>query len=182
MRPHEKDDAKSNIVLIGMPGSGKSTIGRALARRMNFGFIDCDEYIERMEGQGLQQIIDGRGLGEFMRIEEARIMELNLRNYVIAPGGSVVYYPKAVDYLKKSSVFVFLNAPLNEIRSRLRNAATRGIVGLKTKTLEELFNERLPLYLKYADITVDCFGKSRDMMVEEICRGLARKVRPGPRR
>jgi len=168
---------KSNIVLIGMPGSGKSTVGRALSRRMNFGFVDCDEYIERMEDQTLQQIIDSRGVEEFKRVEEARILELNLKNYVIAPGGSVVYYPRAVEHLKKSSVFVFLNVPFNEIRSRLRNASTRGIVGLKTKTLQQLFDERLPLYLKYADIIVECSGKSRNMMIEEIYRRLAGKLR-----
>ncbi len=175
MSSNDKGSAKTNIVLIGMPGSGKSTIGRALSRRMGLGFIDCDEYIEREEGQTLQQIIDSEGDEGFKRVEEARILELDLENHVIAPGGSFVYYPKAVKHLKKSSIFVLLNMPFDEIEDRLNSASTRGIVGLKTKTLHRLFSERLPLYLKYADITIDCSGKSEDAIVEEIHRRLAGK-------
>lgn len=172
---HRKDDGKSNIVLIGMPGAGKSTIGRALARMMNLRFLDCDEYIERVEGLTLQQILDRRGVEGFRKVEDARLLELNLKNHVIAPGGSVVYYPKAIAHLKKSSIFVFLNLAFTEIKHRLNNVSQRGIVGLKTKSLSQLFDERLPLYLKYTDITIDCTGKSKNAIVKEIHQSLVDK-------
>lgn len=178
MCPKKTDKDKRNIVLIGMPGSGKSTIGRDLAQIIGLGFIDCDEYIERVEGQSLQEIIDTRGDEEFKRIEGARIMELNLNGYVIAPGGSVVYNPRAVKHLKKSSVFVFLNTNFDEVKSRLKKSSQRGIVGLKTKTLKQLFDERLPLYLKYADIIIDCSGKSREAVAKEIYQKLLKKHKP----
>ncbi|UCH01796.1 MAG: shikimate kinase [Candidatus Bathyarchaeota archaeon] len=159
---------KSNIVLIGMPGSGKSTIGKFLSKIMHLGYLDCDNYIEQKEDSTLQQIIDEKGVEEFKRIEEAKIMELDLKNHVIAPGGSIIYYPNAIEHLKQTSFFVFLNVSFNEIKSRLKNAATRGIVGLNTKTLYQLYNERHPLYLKYADIVIDCSGKSKNEIVSRI--------------
>jgi shikimate kinase len=173
-----KDNGKSNIVLIGMPGSGKSTIGRALARMMNLGFLDCDEYIEQVEGLPLQQLIDRRGVAEFQKLEENRILELNLRNHVIAPGGSVVYSPKAITHLKASSIFVFLHLAVKDLKHRLNNASQRGIVGLKTKSLDQLFNERLPLYLKYTDVTIDCTGKSKNAIVEETRQSLIDRCHP----
>jgi shikimate kinase len=157
-----------NVVLIGMPGSGKSTLGRALSQMMNLAFLDCDEYIEYREGQSLQQIIDSRGVDGFKKIEEARILELNLRRHVIATGGSIVYSPQVMEHLRKSSIFVFLNTALDEITARLDDASQRGIVGLKTNTLRHLFTERQPLYFKYADVVIDCTGKSKNMILEEI--------------
>jgi len=168
--------SKNNIVIIGMPSSGKSTIGILLSELMNFSFLDCDDYIKQMEGMTLQQIIDERGVAEFKKIEQARIMELNVRNCVIAPGGSVVYYPKAVNHLKKSSIFIFLNVCFSELESRLKNAQMRGIVGLKNKTFKQLFNERLPLYLKCADIIIDCSGKSKQQIAKEACKRITEKM------
>jgi shikimate kinase len=178
VRFHRKDNGKNNIVLIGMPGSGKSTIGRALARMMNLGFLDCDEYIQRVEGLTLQQLIDRRGVAGFRKVEEARILELNLRNHVIAPGGSVVYSPKAIAHLKASSLFVFLHLAVEDLKRRLNNASQRGIVGLKTKSLNQLFQERLPLYLQYADVTIDCTGKPKNAIIEEIRQSLVDKRNP----
>jgi len=168
--------SKSNIVIIGMPGSGKSTIGNILSEMMNFNFHDCDDHIEQMEGMTLQQIIDEKGVAEFKKIEQARIMELNVRNCVIAPGGSIIYYSKAVNHLKKSSIFIFLNVPFSELESRLKNAPTRGIVGLQKKSLNQLFTERLPLYLKCADILIDCSGKLKHQIAEEAYQRLADKL------
>ena len=168
----------SNIVLIGMPGSGKSTLGLALAQLLDLAFFDCDEYIERREGQTLQQIIDSRGVDEFKKIEEARILEINLQRHVIATGGSIVYYPKVMNHLRTSSVFVFLNTPFDEIHARLDDASQRGIVGLKTNTLRVLFHERQPLYFKYANLVIDCRGKSKDQILKELYYCLKDKISP----
>jgi shikimate kinase len=160
---------KRNVVLIGMPGSGKSTVGKLLSRMLRFEFIDCDAYIEQQEGVHLQQILDEKGAEEFKRIERTRLSELRLRDYVIAPGGSVVYYFEVIQFLKETSIFVFLKVSLDELQRRIKNIATRGIIGLETKTFSQLFNERMPLYLKYADIVIHCNGKSEVAIAKEIC-------------
>jgi shikimate kinase len=160
---------KRNVVLIGMPGSGKSTIGRLLSQMLGFKFIDCDAYIERKEGVRLQQIIDEKGAEEFKRIERTRLSELKLSNYVIAPGGSIVYYGEVIRFFKKTSLFVFLNVSLDELHHRIKNITTRGIIGLETKTFSQLFSERVPLYMKYADVVVECNGRSVTAITKEIC-------------
>jgi shikimate kinase len=159
-----------------MPGSGKSTLGRPLSQMMNLGFLDCDKYIEYKENQKLQQIIDSKGDEEFKKIEEARLLEINLQRHVIAPGGSIVYYPKVIAHLRESSILVFLNTALYEINARLNNASQRGIVGLKTNTLQHLFNERQPLYIKYADVVINCTGKSKNRILEEMYHILKDKL------
>lgn len=162
-----------NITLIGMPGSGKSTIGKLLAKELHFGFIDCDEYIEKQEKMSSQQIIDTKGDKNFLKIEEKRNLELlSLRRHVLAPGGSIVYLTKLMNLIKEVSVIVFLNSPLRIIEQRLADKATRGIVGLKSKSIKKLYKERVPLYKKYADITINCFGKSDNQIIQEIIKKL----------
>jgi len=159
----------NNITLIGMPASGKSVRGKLLAEKLSFKFIDGDDYIEKRERMKLQQIIDKKGDEGFLKIEEKRILELlPLKKYVLAPGGSVIYSKKFMEVLKKSSLVIFLNTPLKVIEKRLKNKATRGIVGLKPKSIQELYKERLPLYKKYADITINCFQKSNNEIIQEI--------------
>lgn len=144
-----------NITLIGMAGAGKSTVGKKIAKKLGYDFIDIDNVIEAKTGMKLQQIIDRMGDDKFIEIEEKVVLELDgLRNHVFSPGGSIIYSQAAMDFLKRNSTIVFLDVPFKVIDIRLRNRANRGIIGLKDKPLETLFNERLILYKKYADITV----------------------------
>ena len=145
-----------NITLIGMAGVGKSALGEELAKRLNYKFLDIDELIEEKTKLKLQEIIDSSGEDEFLKIEEKAVLALGeLDRCVISPGGSVVYSKAAMGFLKKNSIVVFLDAPFESINARITNRAIRGIVGLKRKNLKAIFEERLPLYKKYADITIE---------------------------
>lgn len=151
-------DKKTNIVLIGMPGSGKSTVGRILSKRTGLSQVDTDVLIERSENMKLQDIIDKNGLDRFAQIEEDILLELDLENYIVSTGGSAVYYPKAMEHLKKSSTIVYLKTPLSKLLNNIRNMDSRGISVKPGQTFEDLYNERCPLYEKYADVTVDTAG------------------------
>jgi shikimate kinase len=145
-----------NITLIGMPGVGKTSIGKELAKKLEYIFLDLDDEIEKRNGLKLQQIIDKFGDEKFMEKEEETILDLGkLEHYVLSPGGSVVYSKRAMEFLGKISTIVFLDAPLEQIKERLGNMDVRGIVGLKTKTLDELFYERRILYRKYANLVIE---------------------------
>ncbi|AKB19909.1 MULTISPECIES: shikimate kinase [unclassified Methanosarcina] len=149
-----------NITLIGMAGAGKSTIGKALARRLNYTFIDVDSMITQRTGMPLQTLIDKQGDCAFIRFEEEAILGLGqVDNCIISPGGSVVYSENAMEYLKKISNVVFLDTPFRSIVKRIPNARKRGIVGLRDRSLKKLFEERLVLYHKYADFSIKLKGR-----------------------
>lgn len=151
-----KCTATMNITLIGMSGVGKSRIGKLLAAELNYRFVDIDRIIEKQYGKRLQNIVDCLGDEEFLKLEENAILSIGeASNAVICPGGSSIYSEKAMKFLKGISKIVFLNASLEQIKRRVPDFSGRGIVGLKEKGLERLFEERLPLYRKYADKTVD---------------------------
>ncbi|MFH0977998.1 MAG: shikimate kinase [Candidatus Woesearchaeota archaeon] len=144
-----------NITFIGMPGSGKSVLGKELARVLGYKFLDVDIIMEEKRKLKLQQILEKLGDEAFIRFEEQTILGLGkLKNCIISPGGSVVYSAKAMQFLKEKSTVIFLDCPLQGLKNRLTNASTRGIVGLKNKGLEALFKERIALYRKYVDITI----------------------------
>jgi shikimate kinase len=161
-----------NITLIGMAGAGKSTVGRALAKRLNYTFIDVDCLITEKTGMTLQALIDEQGDYALIRFEEEAILKLeNIDGCVISPGGSVVYSEKAMEHLKKVSKIVYLDAPFRKIVKRIRNARTRGIVGLANRSLKELFEERIILYQKYADFSIKIKGKNEiQEIVEKVIR------------
>ncbi|MEE1007137.1 MAG: shikimate kinase [Acutalibacteraceae bacterium] len=146
---------KSNIVLIGMPGAGKSTVGVVLAKTAALEFVDTDLLIQKQTGRKLQEIIDNDGIDEFLKIEGEIISRVDCKNSVIATGGSAVFSESAMNNLRRDGVIVFLDVPLAEIKRRVDNITTRGIAMKSGETLETVYNERLPLYKKYADITVD---------------------------
>ncbi len=156
-----------NITLIGMSGVGKTRIGSLLSAKLSYRFIDIDAIIEKNSGKKLQELIDCLGDEEFLKMEENAILNITDTNStVISPGGSAIYSEKAMKFLKSISTVVFLDASLDEIKTRTADFSERGIVGLKEKGLEGLFEERLPLYRKYADITVDVEGFNDEKIVD----------------
>lgn len=161
-------EIEKNIVLIGMPGVGKSTIGVILAKVMSRNFLDTDIYIQSMEGATLQEIIDTQGVKSFCEIEEKYILSVSCKNSVIATGGSVVYSKKAIESLKQFGILFYLYLPLSHIKKRLKNISSRGVVMLQSQSLEQLFKERLPFYKRYADTIIDCTGKNHEEVINEI--------------
>jgi shikimate kinase len=165
---------KSNIVLIGMPGAGKSTVGVLLAKALGRYFLDTDVYIQALEDKPLQQIIDEKGLAEFCRMEQSHITCIDLKNAVIATGGSAVYSAEVMRYLGDDGIIVHLDLPFSEIQRRVTNLYTRGVVMEKGQTLQGLYDKRQPLYKKFADLTIDCSAKTHEQIVEEIIASLNR--------
>jgi shikimate kinase len=145
-----------NIVIIGMPGAGKSTMGVILAKTLGRNFIDTDIVAQENTGRLLQEIIDNEGTGAFLETEEKTIISLHGHNAVIATGGSVVFSEKAMAHLKKGGVVIYLKISFEEMVRRLNNITTRGIVLDAGQSLFDMYNQRVPLYEKYADITIDC--------------------------
>src|SRR3990172_5202486 len=144
-----------NITLIGMAGAGKSVIGKSLATRLRYQFIDPDETIEKKMNLKLQEIIDRFGEDRFLQIEEQTILDLGrIDHTVISPGGSVVYSEKAMRFLKENSAVIFLDAPFESIERHIPDQSSRGIIGLKKEDLKTLFHEKRSLYQKYADLTI----------------------------
>lgn len=159
-----------NIVLTGMSGAGKSTLGVLLAKALGMDFVDTDLVIQQHEGRLLQDIIDNEGIEKFLEVEEKIVSELQLKNSIISTGGSVVYSEKAMNVLKQSGQIIYLHVPYEEIKRRLINITTRGIVIKKGNSLKDVYEERVPLYMKYSDKTLDCSNKDIEHCVSEIIK------------
>ena len=165
---------KSNIILIGMPAVGKSTIGVLLAKTLLKSFVDTDLTIQSKFGCGLCDIIEKEGTDAFLKIENDIICTQEYHSSVVATGGSAVYGEEAMTHLSKDGIIVYLDISLEEIENRIGNITTRGVAMKNGTTLPELYRERLPLYNKYADITVNCDGKTAEEIVEKIVKELSR--------
>ena len=157
-----------NIVLIGMPGAGKSTIGVLLAKTMLMDFCDTDLIIQKKEGSALCEIIKEKGTDGFIRIEDEIIGAQRFENCVVATGGSAVYGENAMKNLKENGITVYLRVNADELEKRICNIHTRGIAMKEGTTIAELYSERAPLYEKYADITVDCSCSTPEQCVDTI--------------
>jgi shikimate kinase len=153
-----------------MPGVGKSTVGVLLAKYTSRSFIDTDVYIQAGEGKRLRNIISEQGIAVFCNIEEKYILSIDLPGHVIATGGSVVYSDKAMRHLKSSGIVVHLDLPLPELEKRLSDLDERGVVRAPGQSLSDLYKERKPLYLRYADYIVDCSKLNMEQVVERIIR------------
>jgi shikimate kinase len=167
----------SNIVLVGMPGSGKSTVGVLLAKQTRRHFVDTDVLVQMWAGgQSLQGIVDSHGHLELRRMEEEVVIGTRYRKYVIATGGSVIYSSPAMDHLKTDGAIVFLNADVETLASRIRNDFdTRGLSKAKDQTFAQLFDERFPLYEARADLIIECSRLSHDETCTAIIEGLREK-------
>ncbi len=159
---------KDNIVLIGMPGVGKSTIGVILAKILGYQFLDADLVIQKREGMLLKEIIAEKGIDGFIQIENEVNRSLNAHKTVIATGGSVVYGKEAMEHLKKIATVVYLEIGLPALCRRLGNLKKRGVVLKEGQTLKNLYEERIPLYEKYADLTVNEHKCTIEQTVEKI--------------
>ena len=149
-----------NYTLIGMPASGKSTVGVLLAKRLGFSFVDVDIVIQEKEKRLLKEIIAQEGIDGFMAVENRINASLDADRSVIAPGGSVIYGKEAMEHLKEISTIVYLKLSYEDVKARLGNLVDRGVVLKDGMTLLDLYNERVPYYERYADITVDETGQT----------------------
>lgn len=157
-----------NIILIGMPGVGKSTIGVVLAKRLGYAFLDSDLLIQEKEGKLLHQLIEERGIEGFIAIEEKVNASIEEEKAVIATGGSAVYGEKAMAHFQSIGKIIYLSLPYEELADRLGDLNQRGVVLKEDQSLEQLWEERKPLYEAYADIFIDCHKKQIREIVEEI--------------
>lgn len=161
-----------NIILIGMPASGKSTIGVVLAKTLGMDFIDTDLIIQKREKMLLQNIIDKYGVDDFLDRECAAIMNYTFKNQVVATGGSAVLRSSAMKKLKKDGIVVYIKASPEILEKRLYNLKNRGVAMDKTQTIKDIYNQRAPYYEKYADITVEfnggTVGQNASLLSEKI--------------
>ena len=157
-----------NIILIGMPAAGKSTIGVIIAKRLGYRFIDVDLLIQESEGKLLKEIIAEKGIKGFLEVEERINAGLKTEHTVVSPGGSVVYCEKAMRHYQQIGTIVYLKASFETINKRLKNARSRGVVLEDGHTLRDLYEERCGLFEKYADITVCEDGLRLDETIEKV--------------
>lgn len=162
-----------NIILIGMPGCGKSTLGVVLARKLGYGYLDTDSFISQREKSTLQDIIDKRGLNYFLDIESSVGSEIVCDRVIIATGGSMIMSEKAMDNLKLLGKVIYINVPIDELKRRLGNFSDRGIAMKNGETLDDILKKRTPYYNKYADLVVDYKdGNSLEETVNDIIEHL----------
>lgn len=165
----------NNITLIGMPGVGKSTIGVVLAKVLGYQFLDSDLLIQKQEKRRLSEIIEEEGYRGFQEVENRVNATIDVENTIIATGGSVVYCEEAMEHLKSIGTVVYLKLSLQALSKRLGNLKGRGVLLREGQTLADLYDERTPLYEKYADIVVDEEGKDLEASLESLLEILREK-------
>ena len=159
---------RDNIILIGMPGAGKSTVGVVLAKKLGYAFVDSDLVIQSREGRLLHEIISEQGVEGFWKVEEAVNASIDAHRTVIATGGSAVYGGRAMEHFKQIGVVIYLKLSCDAIADRLGDLNERGVTLRDGQGLNDLYAERVPLYEKYADFTIECEELSIRKIVERI--------------
>lgn len=166
---------KSNIILIGMAGAGKSTVGVVLAKSLSYDFMDTDLLIQVASHRHLQDIIEHDGYMALRKIEEETLLKISVENHVIATGGSAVYSEAGMAHLKSNGVCVLLDVKLETLESRIHNFSTRGIAKREDQSFAEVFEERALLYSRYADVVIKC----DDLSMEDVCEEIEKVVLEG---
>ncbi len=161
------------ITFIGMPGSGKSTIGRLIANSLDMEFIDLDEVMEKCTSIKPFDYINKYGEPAVLELEERETLKLNLTDKVFSPGGSIIYKKPAIDKIKRETIVVFLKVPKEILRERIKNIDTRGVVGLKEHGFDKLFDQRTLQYKEVADIVVEIEEETENEVKEEILKKLS---------
>lgn len=164
-----------NVSLIGMPGSGKSTVGVLLAKALGYDFLDTDLVIQKREGKLLQELVDTLGVEGFLDVEQAALFSLDVEHYVLSPGGSVVCRPEMIHHLKQLGPLVYLEVPLEELQARVNDISTRGIAMEVGETLSDVLQRREPLYRQYADLTITVTSTQTPKDIVEILVDLLKK-------
>jgi shikimate kinase len=151
-----------------MPGCGKSSVGVLLAKELCKAFVDTDLIIQEKENKPLQDLLDLNGAEQFEKIEESAILSITPVNCVVATGGSAVYSEKSMNHLKCDSIIIFLDCKFNLLKKRIKNFSTRGVVLPDGKSFKDVYDERYPLYTKYADYVISCTNSPVSKSVEDI--------------
>lgn len=167
-----RNNLKSNIILIGMPGSGKSTVGVILAKMIAKRFLDTDILLQNIEKRSLQDIVDKDGHMALRGVEQKVLLSIQCCNHIIATGGSAAYSEPAMMHLKVNGTIVFLHADLTALSQRIHNYETRGLAKRPDQSFQDLFEERLALYEKYADITI----RSSKMTQDQVCDAIVNEL------
>ena len=168
------------ITLIGMPGAGKTCMGKGLAKKFDMKFLDGDKLIEQIKGKKLHEIITEFGLDGFKKIEEEVLLSVDEDNLVLAPGGSAIYYDSVMSKLSEKGIIVYLYVSPKTIIERLGDFSKRGVVLEDGKTIYDLYKERRPYFEKYADLTINCdgdqFAKYRAILCHEVKKMLRQRL------
>jgi shikimate kinase len=169
---------RSNLVLIGMPGAGKSTVGVILAKQTGRAFVDTDVVIQVAQARTLQDIVDKDGYFALRHIEERALLGLSVRNHVVATGGSAAYSEPAMRHLKQDGVLIFLDVDLRTIEARVNDFSARGLAKRPDQTFSDLFEERFELYMKYADLVIKCSSMTQEQVCARISKELGAALTP----
>jgi len=164
--------SRSNVVLIGMPGAGKSTVGVLLAKRLALGFIDTDLLIQTRTGRSLQATVDSGGHDALRTVEAEVLQQLDVRDHVIATGGSAVYSDAAMAALRAQGVIIHLHVDWPVIERRVTDLDSRGIAKAGDQSLRDVYDEREPLYQRHAEITVDCSALDQERTADAVIQAL----------
>lgn len=166
--PFQTKDKAKNLILIGMPAVGKTTLGKQLAEKTGWEFLDTDVLLETKHEATLQELIDTRNHLEFCQIEEELLISLNYENHIIATGGSVIYGQSAMAHLRAIGLVIYLELELLTLEKRLTNYSNRGVANPSGYTFADIYKERIPLYKRYADITIACDKQSTEQIIQQI--------------